>query len=36
MFNVFQSREVPIKMNTATILREGNLYRKKEAEEIKK
>ncbi|XP_022343302.2 cilia- and flagella-associated protein 99-like isoform X1 [Crassostrea virginica] len=30
------SREVPIKMNTATILREGNLYRKKEAEEIKK
>lgn len=32
----FLSREVPIKMNTATILREGNLYRKKEAEEIKK
>ncbi|XP_048746948.2 cilia- and flagella-associated protein 99-like isoform X2 [Ostrea edulis] len=32
----FLSREIPIKMNTATILREGNLYRKKEAEEIKK
>ncbi|XP_062588762.1 cilia- and flagella-associated protein 99-like isoform X2 [Saccostrea cucullata] len=32
----FLSREVPIKMTTATILREGNLYRKKEAEEIRK
>ena len=27
---------IPIKLNAATILREGNLFRKKEEEELKK
>ena len=31
-----QSKEIPIKMNTAAILREGQLYQKIEAEEMKK
>ncbi|XP_076472464.1 cilia- and flagella-associated protein 99-like [Babylonia areolata] len=32
----FLSKETPIKMNTATILREGQLYQKQEEEEMKK
>jgi len=32
----FLTREVPIKMNTATILREGRLYQKKETQEIER
>lgn len=32
----FLNREIPIKMNTAAILREGQLYQKLEEEEIKK
>ncbi|KAK3094329.1 hypothetical protein FSP39_000366 [Pinctada imbricata] len=32
----FLSREIPIKMNTAQILREGRLYQEREREEIKR
>lgn len=32
----FLSKEIPIKMTTATILREGQLYQKQEEEEMKK
>ncbi|KAL5022107.1 hypothetical protein ScPMuIL_001262 [Solemya velum] len=32
----FLNQDVPVKMNTAAILREGRLYQKREAEEIRK
>ena len=36
LFFVFQSENIPIKLNAAAILREGKLYKKREAEELRK
>ena len=36
LFFFFQSGNIPIKLNAATIMREGVLFQKKEEEELKK